>query len=437
MMVRMTTDVTMSPAPAAAPARLPAAPVARDIMHLVISVGGRLDAELLHKAVRLTLDAEPVLGSRFVNHWLHPSWRRREDLDELPYFEIRETKNPEDELREALAGHLTSLPFQVLLVREESDQVCIKLEHRLGDGAALTQVGYLLADIYTRLRNDPRYRPVPRVDWQPSIRPVSSLFSPRQRIDLLRAAFRMFRRLGPTGHWILPPFEGAVSPKDFVIRRLDPERVRRVGAFAYQRRATAYQVLLAAFFLALCDLVPHSGDRPLRMLCPVDLRRYLGAAANPPICNLTGFAPLTLSPSPAPTLDDALGQIRDQFEAQWREKHLGLLFSEVPFDIPVVKHVKRLAGYLGRETAAGRRQVRRDDTRRAIAANQGGELSEAKMRFGDVRATDVWGIGGVHNPRFWGLTATTFAGSMTVCIGRGPSALVHGILERMLDRLPG
>ena len=287
----MTTPATKSAAATVIPSRFRAesverTPWARSAIHLVISLGGRLDADLLHKAVRLTLDAEPILGCGFVEHWFRPYWQRYEDLDGLPFFEIRETKNPEDEVRSFLTSRLT-LPVRVLLLRENSDRVCVKFDHRVGDGVALAQFGRLLADTYTRLHDDPDYRPVPRVDYDRSIREISSRFSIRQRFKFLREAFKTLRRLGPAGYWSFPP-DAASAPHDFVIRRLSPERVRRIRNFAYQRRATAYHVLLVAFFLALCDSIPYSSDRPLRVLCPVDLRRYPGATSNRPLCNLTG-----------------------------------------------------------------------------------------------------------------------------------------------------
>jgi len=410
-------------------------PWVRHAIHVVISLAGRLDADLLHKVVRLTLDAEPILGCRFVEHWFRPYWQRYEDLDGLPFFEIRETEDSEQELTRFLVSEL-ALPVRVLLLREkDSDRVCIKFAHRVGDGVAVAQFGCLLAYTYNALHADPHYRPVPRMEFDRSIRPVSSRFSIRQRLKLFREAVKTRRRLRMTGHWTFPPPDAASPPTAFVIRRLSPERVRRIGRFAYQRRATAYQVLVAAFFVALCDSVPHSGDRPLQVLCPVDLRRYLGSQSNRPLCNLTGQATLALNPGPAATFDDILAQVRDQMYAQWGDT-LGLSFSAVPFDIPVLKHVMALVPYSCVKRNVRASPVPYKQTRRAVEASQGGEVPLWEVRFADVEVIDAFGTGGGCDPGQFGLGVTTFAGSVTVSIGSGPSALVHEIWEGMRQRLP-
>lgn len=408
----------------------------RNAAHLVISFAGRLDADRLHRAVRLSLDAEPILGCRFVEHWFRPYWQRYEDLDRLPWFQIHETENPEDTLKRLLADPLTH-PVQVLLLRAKTDRVCIKMMSRIGDGGALMHLGCLLADVYTRLQDDPRYRPMPSTDYDRSIRPISSRFSVPQRFKLLREGIEARRRMGPPGYWTFPPTDAAGVPDDFVIRRVSAERVSRIAGFAYQRRATAFQVLVAAFFQALCESVPHSSDRPFRVLCPVDLRPYLRGTSTRPLCNLTGVEILALDPGPAPRLDDLLAQIRDQLYGRWKSKTLGLPFSAVAVDLPVLKQLMDLLPY-----AYAKRKARADaelqrsrqgNAKRAIVVTNGG-IPGDRLRFADVRAVDAFGTSSVQDA--FGMVVTTFEGSMTVSIGCGPTAVVHEIAERMLQRLP-
>ena len=44
---------------------------------MVIKLSGTLDENALAKAVRLTMDLEPVLGCRFVENGGNPFWERR------------------------------------------------------------------------------------------------------------------------------------------------------------------------------------------------------------------------------------------------------------------------------------------------------------------------------------------------------------------------
>ena len=45
-------------------------------IQVVLEFEGALDADRLRHALRLLMDAEPVLGSRFVPHWFSPYWER-------------------------------------------------------------------------------------------------------------------------------------------------------------------------------------------------------------------------------------------------------------------------------------------------------------------------------------------------------------------------
>src|ERR1035438_6441603 len=65
---------------------------------MAIKLSGTLDENTLTKAIRLSLDFEPVLGCRFVENDDNPFWERRSDLDEIEIFLVVETASPETAL---------------------------------------------------------------------------------------------------------------------------------------------------------------------------------------------------------------------------------------------------------------------------------------------------------------------------------------------------
>lgn len=67
-------------------------------LHCIISLDSRIDESQLAKAIRLTLDAEPVLGCQFIPRWWLPYWQRRVDLDSIELFHLVETTQPEREI---------------------------------------------------------------------------------------------------------------------------------------------------------------------------------------------------------------------------------------------------------------------------------------------------------------------------------------------------
>jgi len=144
--------------------------------HCVVSLAGRIDEDRMAVAVRLRLDAEPILGCRWVEHWFRPSWHRRDDLDALEVYEVRERSNCQGDLEDFLwsAPHA---PVRVLLLCGDSEWLCIKLDHRAGDGQALKEYAYLLADIYNRLGDDPDVSS----DAQPARQPGNAACQPTLR----------------------------------------------------------------------------------------------------------------------------------------------------------------------------------------------------------------------------------------------------------------
>ncbi len=86
-----------------APARYPALTLDR-MLHLarhlhdgqsryLITFSARLDTERIARAFELSLDAEPVLGCRFVDHPWRPYWERLPYVKRVPPLSIMETDN--------------------------------------------------------------------------------------------------------------------------------------------------------------------------------------------------------------------------------------------------------------------------------------------------------------------------------------------------------
>ena len=61
---------------------------------IVLSYNGPVDGDRLARAVRLAVDAEPVLGCRFFDHWYRPFWQRRDDLDSIDLCSVVPSDDP-------------------------------------------------------------------------------------------------------------------------------------------------------------------------------------------------------------------------------------------------------------------------------------------------------------------------------------------------------
>ena len=283
-------------------------------IHCILSFDGRIDADRVVRAVRLTMDAEPILGCRWVEHWFRPSWRRRDDLDHTQVCEIRESSNCWADV-ERFVAFPADLPLRVLLLRGDNDVLCIKLDHRAGDAGAVKEYVYLLADVYNRLRDDPYYVPMPSVDGSRGMRQVRDRFSFREKLRIARQSLSELRQAKAAGTWKFPRAQ-QTAPLEFAFLRLDATRVRSIFEYALRQRTTMSQVLVAAFFLTICHARPQSSDRPLPIIVPVDLRRHLPSKQALGLGNLAGFVFVYMDPQSAISLDAVVKQVRDQIQAQ-------------------------------------------------------------------------------------------------------------------------
>src|SRR5689334_3963303 len=112
-------------------------------MHAVVSLSECLDDARLMRAVRLTMDAQPILGCKFVPHWFRPYWKRYENLDRMEFCNIRAGRNRPQDVHDFFVEPLYKLPVRVLVLRGEQERLCIKLDHRVGDGTSLQEYAYL------------------------------------------------------------------------------------------------------------------------------------------------------------------------------------------------------------------------------------------------------------------------------------------------------
>jgi NRPS condensation-like uncharacterized protein len=163
----------------AIPQRLPApaldqmayqfSPLSDGQIRCVLRFDGALDAERLARAFRLSLDAEPVLGCRFVVRRGRCDWARRADLNDLAHCPVAMFASQErlDEvLEQVLLAPLDPFagpPVTGRLLRGATDTLIVKINHFAADGFGLLQFLRVLAAIYGELGARPGYQPTPNL----------------------------------------------------------------------------------------------------------------------------------------------------------------------------------------------------------------------------------------------------------------------------------
>jgi NRPS condensation-like uncharacterized protein len=66
------------------------------VIRAVVTLGGRVDELYLRRALRLSLDAAPIAGCRYVEGWWRPHFRRLGAVDEAALLQVIPAYGPGD-----------------------------------------------------------------------------------------------------------------------------------------------------------------------------------------------------------------------------------------------------------------------------------------------------------------------------------------------------
>jgi len=250
----------------------------------VITFDQHLDTDVLKKAVRLSLDAEPILRCQFIEDDKQPYWQPFANPDEIQWFEFVQN----DSKPEAIEQFLKS-PFyyeeQMLCVRlirvNDNDILCVKIAHACSDAAGIKQYLHLLAEIYANLLKDSRYKPEPNTKLRLDQKSYFEALGIKDPLALLDPNDPPL-----PATWAFPFYGVEAKEIHFSMRRFAGESFDRIRAFGKAHAVTINTIILTSFFRSMFQLLkPPAGDD--REICvTMDLRRFFKTEPSRDICNL-------------------------------------------------------------------------------------------------------------------------------------------------------
>ena len=280
---------------------------------------GTLDPQILSRAVRVSLDAEPVLGCALRTGIFRVWWERLPDLDANVPFTVGTSADPDSEAIPYQTAAIDSAGPQVavrMLQASRGDEVIISVNHDAADGQGVKQYAYVLADIYSRLLQDPSYVPEPNMAARPTPADVWSALSADQK----SAANKTPKMTMP--NWEFP--YKAITGGGRTLRELEvvPERLRSIKAYGATTGASINALMLTAFFRAVCRAFPPPVGQPMSLPFTVDHRRYLKDREDIPVSNLAISLWLGVAHVEGELFHDTLGRVMEQLDA-WRDAMWG------------------------------------------------------------------------------------------------------------------
>jgi NRPS condensation-like uncharacterized protein len=404
----------------------------------VMAFERRLDPTRLARAARLLLDAEPMLGCRYVPGPGRPYWRRRDDLDTAAWCFIRETDDPDAVLRELMtpvSEHIDRTFRLHLLRRPDGDTLVMWITHQLADAFAARECAGLLGEIYSRLREDPGYRP--------ETNPATPMPDAWLRTISFRDSLRILRRDiadAREGRGMVHSFDRdfatfARTPRtgaDFVKVRIGPAALAAIDRFARQRGNTRNELLTASFLRAFSDFAPRGPDAKAQVAVMVDLRRFAPRVPQLRTYSMVGMTRVTVRHKAGDSFEATLRQVKAVLDRQKK----ALMGAANPLLV-------RLFYWLPpRRMQAMVRSMTRKTINRPMAPNfsNAGRAEPDALRFDGTAPCDCGLVVFPAGLPLFMVTAMEYAGTLTLTCCFQPTDLtadaVRGFLERVVNDCP-
>jgi len=369
-------------------------------VHCVLRFEHPPDAEILKKAVISSIEAIPILRTRYIQG-ARPRWTSLNSSDFGRAFVIALT---EIELEEFLGSRVDeSLGPQVRVCLLESGPfaVAFKMNHMVCDAAGFKEYLYFLCNIYSRLMADPEFRPAP-INGDRSIRGVLKRFG---MVAKLRCLFFQSKENNLSGGVRFPLSDGGEVRPFILTRKLGRERVADLKDLGRAKGATLNDIVLTAYYRCLFQRLALSPGGEVQIPVMVDMRRYLiGVVEFVSLTNLASTVITQLEYRPEERFEGTLVRVK-AFMDKKKESNIGLN-GFIKLDL-----MHRILG-----DRIANRMLMSILKNPLVCMTNVGILDSAQIAFGDLRPRDASLCGSIKYKPYFQLAISSYDGELTFSI---------------------
>jgi NRPS condensation-like uncharacterized protein len=364
------------------------------------------DEEVLKKAVTLSIEAIPILGTRYVAG-ARPCWTSLDPQDSGRAFVMAQT---EVEFESFVASRVDeSLGPQVMVcaLKASPSAVAFKMNHMVCDGTGFKQYLYLLAEIYSRLMADSEYRPN-AITGDRSMRCVL------QRIAIgakLKSLFLQRKENNLAGGSRFPLSDGGEVRPFILTRKLGVERTAALIDRGRQKGATLNDVVLSAYYRCLFKRLALSPGAGLQIPVMVDMRRYLDDGGEfTSLTNLASTAMTQLEYRPEEHFEGTLRRVKAMMDRK-KARSIGLNgFIKINLIFQIFGD--RIANHLLRSILKNP----------LLCMTNLGVLDSARICFGELHPYDAFLCGSIKYKPYFQLAMSSYRGQLTLSVNLCGSA---------------
>lgn len=375
-----------------------------------------LSKEILEQSVRITLQLQPVLNSRFVENDI-PYWEEHSsgtnssicffaegNDQELEIMAIDFIKEPGDRIQGPMV--------QTILLRgTTTDMLVVKLSHLCSDGAGVKEYINLLGAIYTHLslggskdqiikefgEGNESFRDQSHVFKYAGISDVKSAYRPNQEQQV--------------SLWSFPSQPNKNKSPKMSVGRLSREQTLCLTKWTKAQQATLNDVIMTAYFRALSHFTVYAEPRTAEKMIglTIDLRRYLPNYTTGAICNLSGMEMPVIKMEDGESFNQTLVRVKQSMD-KIKGQNPGL--SSAGMEI--------LAGMKLSTVKEMYNQQYEQAVQMGMALplmTNFGVIADEPIQFGEIQAEDGYMTSPIMYAPFFSMGASTYNGRLTFTIG--------------------
>jgi NRPS condensation-like uncharacterized protein len=258
------------------------------MLQMEMEFTGRLDAGRLAKAVDLVLDAEPVLGCRFVDSGKHPFFERL-DAGKRSAFIMANGEGEYCTFRLRPIAHKAGPLINVCLwPSPHGDRLMLKVAHHVADAAGVKDIAAILSGIYRQLSKDPAYCPSANVKEHRTLRQVVRHVPPYAYPRIFLSSMKvLWATYKPHTIHSLATSDGPREPLTYVTRFIPSARVSSLTEYGHSHGATLNDIMATAALRATVSVQPPNPASHICLHTTIDLRRYIPSGRAAAVANLS------------------------------------------------------------------------------------------------------------------------------------------------------
>lgn len=394
----------------------------------------RLDFDKLNRAVRLSVDAEPVLKCRFVEDD-SPYWKPLENIGVIDFCSMVETDDIDQAIENFIQSPMDLDNGPMVMVRlmryEQYDVLGLKINHACSDGVGAQEYIQLLADIYSNIDQEngslimePRIagrKDQDRLFSELSLNVPDALFMPGSDISIPM--------------WPFPWEKGGSNTACVSFCRLPYGQLDEISKYAKSKDATVNDLILTAYYRAMLEMGPPIYGLPMEIPATVDLRRYLPDHKTQAIRNFSGSVSTKLSMSLNEPFSETLKRVISMMK-EIKKEYPGLQSAIGLERIEKLKYRDTLAYYQASpEAKKATFCILYNGDKCVPTLSNLGYLSKSLIKFGNSTVTDAYIVPPVVRAPGLLLMANSYNSVLTFAIGYYKHTVSRENIEKLLNKI--